>query len=440
MRKFKQLTEKIVAEVANVIEQELNEISSTTFFDAADKADIYNNRALAKKFREAGDVRRKEELNNEYDKAIEEYGRYVHQPNENKAAKTFIVARYLPSNMPIVVLLKDVARAQIARVGHNRLVNIQDKDLAAEIAGYYNRQSVDKDNILSMSTVIGKDRNAAIKLANMINDAFDSEISWRYFYGDSFEKRSVRDTSKDYEPFKAPFAVNGMHVAMAKSVSNQTGYDIYYILFTTERKTTHMARIFKDMKGMQALGHKQPGSVWRAMCDFSVNGKPLVIAKDLRPTPESSNIVNLYPVLQNLSPDAQYELFRRLSHALGFRITLQNFYETYAKEMGIDLRKNQSTEPTEFKFIDDEDETPAAKPVKTKQEVKDFDSAFDNSDEYEDVEVNVDELPADTTSDADYPAYDDVEIETAADKSSDDFDDLDLEGYDDLDFDEEFKQ
>lgn len=438
MRKFKQLTEKIVAEVANVIEQELNEISSTTFFDAADKADIYNNRALAKKFREAGDVRRKEELNNEYDKAIEEYGRYVHQPNENKAAKTFIVARYLPSNMPIVVLLKDVARAQIARVGHNRLVNIQDKDLAAEIAGYYNRQSVDKDNILSMSTVIGKDRNAAIKLANMINDAFDSEISWRYFYGDSFEKRAVRDTSKDYEPFKAPFAVNGMHVAMAKSVSNQTGYDIYYILFTTERKTTHMARIFKDMKGMQALGHKQPGSVWRAMCDFSVNGKPLVIAKDLRPTPESSNIVNLYPVLQNLSPDAQYELFRRLSHALGFRITLQNFYETYAKEMGIDLRKNQSTEPTEFKFIDDE-ETPAAKPAKTKQEVKDFDSAFDNSDEYEDIEVNVDELPADTTSDADYPAYDDVEVETAADESSDDFDDLDLEGYDDLDFEEEFK-
>lgn len=438
MRKFKQLTEKIVAEVANVIEQELNEISSTTFFDAADKADIYNNRALAKKFREAGDIRRKEELNNEYDKAIEEYGRYVHQPNENKAAKTFIVARYLPSNMPIVVLLKDVARAQIARVGHNRLVNIQDKDLAAEIAGYYNRQSVDKDNILSMSTVIGKDRNAAIKLANMINDAFDSEISWRYFYGDSFEKRSVRDTSKDYEPFKAPFAVNGMHVAMAKSVSNQTGYDIYYILFTTERKTTHMARIFKDMKGMQALGHKQPGSVWRAMCDFSVNGKPLVIAKDLRPTPESSNIVNLYPVLQNLSPDAQYELFRRLSHALGFRVTLQNFYETYAKEMGIDLRKAQSTEPTEFKFIED-DETPAAQPAKTKQEVKDFDSAFDNSDDYEDVEVNVDELPADTTSDADYPAYDDVEIETAADNSSDDFDDLDLEGYDDLDFDEEFK-
>lgn len=469
MRKFEKLTEKIIAEVSNIIEKELNEISSTTFYDAADKADMYNNRTLAKKFRDAGEKRRKEELDKEYDEAIVEYGRYVHQPYENKAAKTFIVAKYMPSNMPILILLKDVARAQIARVGHDRLINIADKELASEIAGHYNRNAVEKDNITSMSVVIGKDRKAANELADMINNAFDSEISWRYFFGDSFEKRATRDTTKDYVPWGAPFAVGGMYVSMAKSATKQTSYDIYYILFTTQNKTAHMARVFKDMKAIRALGNKQPGSVWSAMCKFSINGKELVPQNEktgerYRPTPDSSDIVNIYPVLQSLSPDAQHEIFRILSWHLGFKLTIQNFYDTYAKAMGIETLKVKENDVTSFSF-DDADNAAPKEPVVSKAEVKDFDSAFDNSDDYEDVEeVNVDafEEPADEVvdndmsdevSDKDYPAYDEVEIDNDESEETkvevkndvknnkDDFDfDLDLDSYEDLDFDEEFKK
>lgn len=468
MRKFEKLTEKIISEVSGVIERELNEISSTTFYDAADKADMYNNRELAKKFRKAGEARRQEELNNEYDDAIVEYGRFVHQPYANKAAKTFIVARYLPSNMPILVLLKDVSRAQIARVGQNRLINLSDKELASEIAGHYNRNAVDKDNVTAMSVVIGKDKKAALDLAKMVNDAFGSDISWRYFYGDSFEKRSVRDTSKDYIPIGTPFAIGGVYVSMAKSATKQTGYDIFYILFTTQNKTAHMARVFKDMKAVRALGNKQPGSVWSAMREFNINGKKLVPdvnGEVARPTPESSNIVNLYPVLQSLAPDIQHEIFRRLEYFLGFPIRLQDFYETYAKEMGIDLHGGGSINTSDFTFVDDNKEEEA--PKATKAELKDFDSAFDNSDDYEDVNIDAfednaeeEEAPAQN----DYPDYDEVEVsaddeevdnddvfieaeeeeeEPVQKKNSpmDDFDfDIDLDSYEDLDFDEEFKK
>jgi len=321
------LVKDIINHVETVLENYMSEASSTTFYDAAEKADKYNNTALGKRFREYADARREEERHTEFENTLDEYGTI--EVNDKK----MIVAHYIPTNIDVLVYFRNVSTVAIARVKANALAPVA-FDIASDIAGFYERKPVVKDNIPMLSTAFGKDIRTAKSVAKQINDLLGTAISWRYFFGD----RTVRDTSRStvgsYEYLKG-FKCGNYKVLISKSTTDQIGYSIYYILIGDEEKSSVLT-VYKYGKGIQVLANRRPGSLWQ--CIKNADTGNAITANLAAPNPKTSNPEKVYDLFTKEFDNRYFRLITDgISQRIDVRIRMEDIeamYKQYINDTG----------------------------------------------------------------------------------------------------------
>ena len=185
------LVKKIMKEILPILEQSINEYNSTEWNDIADRFDsMYNTRAGAFA-RQRGVEARERELHTEYTETMEELS------NIDIDGKKFIIGRYIPSNIFVLIYLMNATQAAIVRIGETVLRNIVNVEISQDIASLYNRKPIKKDNVNSISIAFDKDIRSARRLAREINDTLDVNINYRYFYGDKPYKDPNKETKTE---------------------------------------------------------------------------------------------------------------------------------------------------------------------------------------------------------------------------------------------------
>ena len=180
---FAVIRNEIVRKCRPVLERMIDELSSTSYYDAADTADAYYNSELAKKFRKAGDERREIEKNAQYSDTLE-----ILQQLDVDGVNLF-VCRYIPTNMNVLVYLNNSNQCAIARVKKYELVNIKSPEILSDIAVLFNnRRPVSGNAVKSISMALKQGRSVAKDTVEKINAACGSELSWRYLFGDHSKK------------------------------------------------------------------------------------------------------------------------------------------------------------------------------------------------------------------------------------------------------------
>lgn len=323
------LVKKIMKEILPILEQSINEYNSTEWNDIADRFDsMYNTRA-GTFARQRGVEARERELHTEYTETMEELS------NIDIDGKKFIIGRYIPSNIFVLIYLMNATQAAIVRIGETVLRNIVNAEIAQDIASLYNRKPIKKDNVNSISIAFDKDIRSARRLAREINDTLDVNINYRYFYGDKPYKDPNKETKTEgnYD-YVGSFEVQGLKVRIAKSISNQKGYSIFYILIGNENKSL-MVTVYKWLKEIEVKGSGQPGPAYRKLQSKGV------IDGIAEPTPKSSHITNIYDFFNNIPHRTRRMLIDNISQLIDLRITMEDIENGYNKALN---GKNASSE------------------------------------------------------------------------------------------------
>ena len=135
--RFKAVIDRIIKATTPILEESLvNEISSTLYYDAADAARSYNGgQELANRLQSRAQEVEANELSNHTDDFYEEIEDF------NIADKHFIIAKYIPTNIYVLVMFKgsnEKSDVDIARIAREKIVPISKESNIADIARVYN--------------------------------------------------------------------------------------------------------------------------------------------------------------------------------------------------------------------------------------------------------------------------------------------------------------
>lgn len=311
------LVKKIMKEILPILEQSINEYNSTEWNDIADRFDSMHNTNAGAYARQRGAEARERELHTEYTETMEELS------NIDIEGKKFIIGRYIPSNIFVLIYLKNAKQAAIVRIGETVLRNIVNTEIVQDIASLYNRKPISKDNVNSIAIAFDKDIRSARRLAREINDTLDVNINYHYFYGDKPYKDPNKETRTEGKyDYVGGFDMQGLKVRIAKSTADQLGYSIFYILIGNENKS-FMMTVYKMMKGLIVNGAGKPGPAFRKL---QSDGKTDGIAA---PTPKGSHITNVYDFFKNLPDRTMRLLVDNISKRTDMRLRMEDIENGY---------------------------------------------------------------------------------------------------------------
>jgi len=330
-KELRSIEEEIMKECFSVLEGKLNELSSTTLDDAGEQAEKYFNTKLAKKFRDAAEEARQREKETEYEKTLQ----ILDDIEAN--GKQFYVARYVPTNIKVLIYLNKVNQCAIARIKNNELVNIKQKDILSDIAHIFNnREAIGADSVKSISKALKQGRQIAKDIVARINAAAGSNISWRYFMGD--KTNNITGTRDAYYIKKDFGTVEGEYqYAVYQYDSKSEYYSIYYIMIGTKDFSFMMHVETKeqstDIEGAQII--TTPYRVMRSQgaCD-----------KCPVPTTESSDIAAIYEFFMNNKKIGQ-TLINIINSSLDFSyMSLNDIQKAYDRK----YKQNEVSDKAEF--------------------------------------------------------------------------------------------
>ena len=321
------IVKKIMSRLTPLIEARINELGSTTYYDAATKADRYYNRDLAKKFRQAGDEARKRELqSSEYDNPIDQYDE-ITIDNTTK----IVLGKYKPVNINFIALLRATKRCDIAiaRVTKTDLVNIRDIKILNDIASLYKRKAIAKDNLEIISSNLNKDISEAKKLANAVNTCFNTNINWRYFYGDKrkVNKENTKDRlNQNHQNFKID---SQTRCFVVKPINQMDEYIIYYIIIGNA-KTSSIMRIYDyGHETIKVDGVGQINPIFNVILNDPQTAEK---AKEIaEPTKTTCEMPYLYNKFKNMDIKKRTAIFKQIKNMLSFKITMDDIEAGYER-------------------------------------------------------------------------------------------------------------
>ena len=281
------------------------ELKSTTFYDAALKADKFNNTGLANRFREAGDAAREREQHTEFEDSLSVLREFKVSNFE------FILGVYIPTRIDVLICLKDKGQALVVRPYADRLEEIDSIETKTDIAALYQRKPVVKNNVPLISSIIVKgakevdpnasdatkkaqriqvaqNRSRAQELANIINEELGTSLHWRWFFGDKRTKTGV-GTSEDKYIAIGGATVEGYHIGIAKRATDQAMYSIFYVMVGNSENSFVMT-VYKTLKGNFVYSNQQPGPIYKVI----MKSQPTWMGDMAMPTPASSDMQNIY--------------------------------------------------------------------------------------------------------------------------------------------------
>lgn len=326
--KQQKIVESILAKITPMLEGVVNEISSTKFFDAADKADYYRNTSMADMFRDAGNKRMEIEKSCEYDSTVEELCTIT--LNNEK----YIMGIYVPHNIKFIAKPHTKPYMAIARVTAKELKNIKNPEILSNIASYFGLKPMSttaKDQVHVIGASLEENKTAAQKLANVINNAFETvdengnlcrntDISYRQFMGSPLAKRNTQSTEINYKLIETT-PCQGKMISVVKPTKADIRYNIFYIVFA-DKDATRVMRIYQYKSDIEIWGHKKPLPIWKAIKNQDETGRAWKGYP--APTPDSSNIINIYDMFNAMTPS----VFRDITNTI-FRITNINIYHEH---------------------------------------------------------------------------------------------------------------
>lgn len=328
------LTKKIVRTIMPILERSLNEYSSVEWNDIADRFYSMSNRTSGDYSRDRADKARENELHTEYTDTLEEYDTLQF------GKRKFIIGRYIPTNTPVIIYLKDAKQAAIVRVYKDELRDIPNREIAQDIAALYDRKPIAKDNVSSIAIALERNYANARQLTNAINRAFGSHVNYHYFYGQpkpKQDKEAATLTEEAYD-YVGGFNTQSYKVRIAKINTNSKGYSIYYVLIGNEEMSFIMT-VYKWMKDIEVRGQGKPGPIYRKI------ERQGFADGIVQPTKKSSNIVNIYDFFMSLSPRTQRVLTNALSKRLDdARFTIDDIERGYLnKDNAIPVHSDDET-------------------------------------------------------------------------------------------------
>ena len=283
---------EIVEKCRPILERLIDELSSTTFYDAAEKAKSYYNGKLSTKFKEAGDLRREEEKNTEY-----EYNVEIIEGGFEFNGRKFYVCKYIPTNIKVLIYNNQKDQYAIARIKNDRLVNIKDLSILSDIAHMFPQgKAVTGDAVKSIHKALKTDRLMAKTAIEKINRLADSNLSWRYLFGEKTITKSKSTVDKYIFIEWGRIKDHDLYYSIALwDNPEQTAYKRYYVNISYEGKT-YAFRLVTDLEIAKAESNSQPGPAWAA----SVKQGELDENIFQQPKKSDGNIANVYNLFFNL--------------------------------------------------------------------------------------------------------------------------------------------
>lgn len=292
---FENLDPKLAEELQRVIqpimERYLKEISSTTAYDAADRAEQFYQHKRAEELRKAGDAKREEERSAEYDELLQILAEF----EEN--GKKFYVAYYVPAQMKVLVYINDNTKCAVARIRKDELVNITRPEIITDIALMFNkRKPVTGNAVVSIARALGHSRLSAQKCIKIINNAAGSNLSYNYLNAEA-GKREVNLTDGkfkflsgrpigDYKLAVCEYVPTDDEIAKKEEAQNEI-YTIYYAM-VGHPDESFMIRLKTVEKTVQVEGPVQMSAPYRVMKrNGAIDGCAV-------PTSKTSDISKIY--------------------------------------------------------------------------------------------------------------------------------------------------
>jgi len=337
-----EIVERVMEKLRPVIRRKINELSSTTYNDAADLAGEYRNTAKEKMFRDAAAAQREKERAAEYEKSINII------EDTKVGTKRFVIAEYIPTNIDVLIYFSERNYVAIARVKDDRLINITDKEIKDDIALTFHARTLTKDNVQVISAALEQNIRNARSLANIVNTDLETHISWRYFMGDPMTRVASKSTEGNYQYMKDD-VIGGKHFAVAKYMSDHLSYSIFYILIGDEEKSSMMC-VYKMVKGNRVTGHKRPGPIWKMFKNADEAGKSNKTGwtKEVAvPTPASCDIVNLYDMLESMPGQTVRLLFNNIRRITDTSVSMDDVDHAYLVATG-----QEDADEAELNLID----------------------------------------------------------------------------------------
>lgn len=320
------IVKKIMRRITPLIEAHINELGSTTYYDAADQADRYYNRDLAKKFRQAGDEARNREMQSQYEQPIDQYDEIVIDSDTK-----IVLGKYKPININFIALLRATKRCDIAiaRVTKNSLAKINDIKVLGDIASLYNRKAIVKDNLEIISSNLNKDIAEAKKIALKVNECFNTQVNWRYFYGD--KRKTNKDNTKD-KLFKnhLNFKIdNQTRCFIVKPINQMHAYIIYYIIIGNSQTSSIMRVYDWGHEYIEISGVKHINPIFNVVKN---DPKTADIARSIAtPTKSTSSMPYLYNKFRNMDVKTRTFIFNEIKEWLLFKITMDDIEAGYER-------------------------------------------------------------------------------------------------------------
>ena len=212
-KELKKLEKSILEACQPMMEDLIAELKSTTFYDAALKADKFNNTVLANRFREAGDAAREREQHTEFEDSLSVLREF------RVGNYDFILGVYIPTRIDVLICLKDKGQALVVRPYGKKLEEINSLEIKTDIAALYQRKPVVKNNVPLIGAIFNKNRVYAKEIAKIVNEELGTELSYQWFMADKRTKTGV-GTSEDKYTAIGGATVEGYHIGIAKRATD----------------------------------------------------------------------------------------------------------------------------------------------------------------------------------------------------------------------------
>ena len=250
--------------VKELAESILQEMKSSTYYNAAKKADAYGHKNLADRFRKAGDAAMKNEQIPYFTLHEDEIGNWHFEVLEYNDIN-YLIATDKKTRTATVVDLDDIS-ASI------------DKDTLTSIKNIINVKNINTNKEV-LKTII-KDKREAIRFVNDIRQACNANISWRLFIEekpifseDETPEEEAKQAKFNFEKIAEKIIDNAICGLVKLKANGTTGYEVYYLQVivdwsnTIRRKQAFVIRILKQLRGCKVLSFGNPALVYNFLGD-----------------------------------------------------------------------------------------------------------------------------------------------------------------------------
>ena len=379
-KELKKLEKSILEACQPMMEDLIAELKSTTFYDAALKADSFNQGGLAQRFREAGDAAREREQHTEFEDTLSVLSEF------RVGNYDFILGVYIPTRIDVLICLKDKGQALVVRPFGDKLEEIDSIETKTDIAALYQRKPVVKNNVPLISAIVVKgakevdpnaseatkkaqriqvaeNRSRAQELANIINDELGTSLRWRWFFGDKRTKTGV-GTSEDKYTAIGGATVEGYHIGIAKRATDQAMYSIFYVMVGNSESSFVMT-VYKTLKGNFVYSNQQPGPIYKVI----MKSQPNWMGDMAMPTPASSDMQNIYEFFK-ANRRITRMTFEFVSRTIDIRLSTDDIEDAAAR----DEEKREGAKWSSFNtaYGSDDRDTPKAAPAPTDDDMGAF--------------------------------------------------------------------